>query len=389
MRLLFVSHSLPPADRPDSNIGGMQRVAQDLFAALKDHSGVEVIPLVLQTSWADTHRKVPPFLITAYREIRRCARDQSVDVVLFSSMVTASLSVPLQKRLERAGIRTAAIVHGLDVTTDFWLYQRFVPKVFSALDAVLPISRATRDACMDRGLSAGKAFIVPNGISAGRFGGDTGASDVSDRQKASLAEVASRNNVDPGTILGPETLLLTSVGRQVKRKGFAWFVESVMPLLPENVHYWLAGDGPESDTIRQAVAANGLSDRVQLLGRVSDDFLERLYRAGDLFVMPNIHVPGDMEGFGVVLLEAALNGQPAIAAGLEGILDVVSPGENGVLVESGDARGFVDAILSFNSNRQKLSRLSVRSREFTLQTFSWPAVADRYVSVLGQLADTA
>ena len=51
--------------------------------------------------------------------------------------------------------------------------------------------------------------------------------------------------------LPKDAILLTSVGRQVKRKGFAWFIEHVMPRLPEHVHYWLGGDGPEGDAIHQ------------------------------------------------------------------------------------------------------------------------------------------
>ncbi len=419
LRLLFVSHSLPPAGRPDSNIGGMQRVAQDLFHALSDRPDIELIPLVLRTTWADTHRKVAPFLFRVYREIRRRTEDQSVDVVLFSSMISASLAVPLRKRLRRSGIRTATIAHGLDVTAQNALYQRFVPHVFRSLDAVLPISRATRDACLERGLDASKAFIVPNGIDINRFREESqSSSDVSrtpDRAEVSHAQRVQTDRASrggdsrqyrarhrrelhtlikstvsfPDVILDEDALLLTSVGRQVKRKGFEWFVDQVMPLLPDNVYYWLAGDGPEERAIRSTIVERGLAGRVQLLGRVSDEVLTALYRGGDLFVMPNIPVEGDMEGFGVVLLEASLNGQPAIAAGIEGILDVVSPGENGVLVESGDAQGFADAILSFDRDRSKLAQLSANATRYTAESFSWPSVAERYLETLRGLMESA
>jgi phosphatidylinositol alpha-1,6-mannosyltransferase len=388
----------------------MQRVAQDLFHALGARSDIELTTVVLRTTWADTHRKVVPFLLRAYRAIKQKAEEESVDVILFSSMVTASLSVPLRKRLNQAGIRTAAIVHGLDVTTSFWLYQRFVPRVFDSLDAVLPISRATRDACLERGLDRHKAFIVPNGIDIARFeetprqettpdrsvlpssrtrNSEDRIQDPAPRERETFRRLCSSVVADPDIILKENTLLLTSVGRQVKRKGFEWFVSEVMPLLPDNVHYWLAGEGPEQQRIRSAIARHKLEDRVQLLGRVSDELLQALYRGGDLFIMPNIPVDGDMEGFGVVLLEAALSGQPAIAAGIEGILDVVSPGENGILVESGDSEGFARAIESFNADRSKLAQLSRRTREHTIKTFSWQSVAEQYVLTLRALATPA
>ena len=83
---------------------------------------------------------------------------------------------------------------------------------------------------------------------------------------------------------------------------------------------------------------------------------------GDLFVMPNVMVPGDMEGQGLVLLEAALCGRPAIAAAMEGILDVVTEGANGHLVPTEDAAGFAEAITRYAADRPALAAFSERAR---------------------------
>ncbi|MFW5972743.1 MAG: glycosyltransferase family 4 protein, partial [Bacteroidota bacterium] len=160
------------------------------------------------------------------------------------------------------------------------------------------------------------------------------------------------------------------------------FVDSVMPLLPPNVQYWLAGDGPENDTIREAVAARGLEDRVRLLGTLSEADLSRLYRGADLFVMPNVPVPGDMEGFGIVMLEAGLGGLPVVAARLEGIQDVVAEGLNGHFIESGDAWAFSERIAEYVYNRERLDDASERALSYVREHFGWDAVANRYVDVL-------
>ncbi|MEZ4700478.1 MAG: glycosyltransferase family 4 protein [Rhodothermales bacterium] len=381
MRLLFVSHSFPPVDRPLANVGGMQRVATELFEAFGHMEDVERHGHLLRTSWRMTHARIPLFLWRTRQRLRQVARDRSVDVVLFSSMVTAAAAAWVQPALRQSGIRTAAIVHGQDVTTPFGPYQRFVPRVFDALDAVLPVSRATGAQCTERGLPDAKLHVVPNGVKLDRFAPLTS-------RPAMRAELV-RALGDPAHPLPESALLLCSVGRQVKRKGFAWFVEQVMPALPPDVHYWLAGDGPETPAIQAAAARLGLGDRVRLLGRVSDADLMRLYRGADLFVMPNIPVPGTMEGFGVVMLEAGISGLPAIAARLEGIQDVVAEGENGHFVESGDAGGFIEAILRYDRDRHALARASERAAAYTRETFSWEAVARRYVDVLGQLSTVA
>jgi phosphatidylinositol alpha-1,6-mannosyltransferase len=110
--------------------------------------------------------------------------------------------------------------------------------------------------------------------------------------------------------------------------------------------------------------------------------LSELRAAADLFVMPNIPVAGDMEGFGVVMLEAGLAGLATVASDLEGIRDVITEGVNGHLVSPLDATAFAGRIRHYVEDRDALARLSGAARRHVVSTFAWPAVADRYVSVL-------
>ncbi len=372
---------MPPAGRPLDNLGGMQRVALKLHEALgeraDDGASLEYEALVLRSSWRWVHVRTPFFLLRVLWRLFWAARRNTVDVVLFSSMVTAALAVPLRGVLRRHGVRTAAIVHGLDVTTPFPPYQWFVPRVFDALDAVLPVSRATKQACRERGAHEEQVCVVPNGIDVDRFQRPQDRTDARVRLGQGL-------NVSP-LPPPPDALLLCSVGRHVKRKGFQWFVDTVMPRLPENVHYWIAGDGPHTEAIRDVVEAHQLHPRVRLLGRISNDNLARLYRGSDLFIMPNVPVQGDMEGFGVVLLEAAQCGTPAIAARLEGIQDVIAEGKNGHLVEPENAEAFVTAIRRYYDHPEQLAPAARRAATYTAGRFGWASVANTYLSALRTL----
>src|SRR5690606_11770393 len=152
------------------------------------------------------------------------------------------------------------------------------------------------------------------------------------------------------------------------------------------VHYWLAGEGPESEDILAAARRRNVSHRVRPLGRVSECDLELLYAASDLFIMPNVPVRGDMEGFGVVMLEAGLSGLPTIASRLEGIADVIQEGKNGHLITTMDAWAFSEAIMAYYRNEAKLARAGERARSFVTERFGWSAVADRYVNELRKAA---
>lgn len=360
----------------------MQRVALKLHESLDAEAtdpaaALDYDALLLRSGWDTLHAKVPFFLAKAGWKIVQAARRDAVDVVLFSSMVTAGLAVPLQSLLRRHGVRTAAIVHGLDVTTPFAPYQWFVPKVFGALDAVLPVSRATRQACLDRGAAPRQLQVVHNGIDVDRF---RAPRDRPTDRHALEQSVGAAPPPPP-----PDGLLLCSVGRQVERKGTAWFIDTVMPRLPRDVHYWIAGDGPECDRIQRAIDRHDLSPRVRHLGRVSNDTLAHLYRGADLFVMPNVPVENDMEGFGIVLLEAGQCGTPAVAAELEGIQDVITDGVNGHLVPPEGPDGFLDAIEFYRGAPEALDTAAERALQHTEATFGWPAVADTYLSVLRHL----
>jgi phosphatidylinositol alpha-1,6-mannosyltransferase len=181
----------------------------------------------------------------------------------------------------------------------------------------------------------------------------------------------------------------------VRRKGVAWFVRSVMPRLPEDVVLLVVGEGPEMADIAQAIDERGLNNRVRLAGRVDESMLMRALAGSDVFVMPNIPVAGDMEGFGVVMLEAGLLDLPTVASGIEGILDVITDGVNGLLVAPGDAEGFAEAIRrclsataladdrATGGNGTASAAFAPGSiRAHVRSTFSWDAVSGRYLAAL-------
>ena len=103
---------------------------------------------------------------------------------------------------------------------------------------------------------------------------------------------------------------------------------------------------------------------------------------GDLFVMPNVPIDGDIEGFGVVMLEAGLCGMPSIAARIEGIQDVITDGVNGYCVDALDVDGFADIINRYAAAPASLDKLSETARSHTIETFAWPTVCAQIVATL-------
>lgn len=368
MRILYVSHLHPPKNKPLKNLGGMQNVSVQMIKALGRRDDVEIESLILQSSWKFIGIKTFFFLISLFWRIPFAIRRYNPDVILFSSMVTAGV---LPAMVKKPKIPVVTINHGQDVTLPVSIYQWYLKYVFRNLNGVISVSSATRQASIERGMDPKKGIALPNGYD------EHDSEKLPDRQEA--IEFLGKDILNGHS----EKKILLTVGRQVKRKGHQWFIEEVLPKLKSDFVYLIVGSGPEYKNIEQAGKLSPLSDRIIMTGKLPKKMLRVCYAASDLFVMPNIPVPGDMEGFGIVLLEANRAGLPAVASDLEGIKDVIKQGVNGYRVPHGDADKFsaqIDKILEGD-----IQKLSESARDYVVKTFNWDTVVKKYVDYLRSL----
>lgn len=366
MRILYVSHTHPPEGEILENVGGMQRVSQQLIREFKRMDRVEVFTDTINVSEkSNIALDTSAFLLKRIFELPHTIQETKADIVLFSSMVTASLAYFIRNKVD---VPMVTINHGRDVTLPVKPYQWFVPKVFSSLDGVISVSKATRAECIKRGMDPEKGVALPNGFDVESLNDFPEKEDSRSRIQQNF-RIPLKNNA-----------MLLTVGRNVRRKGHEWFIRNVMPQLNDQVVYVTVGDGPEFENIQKAAEEGACSDRIFLLGRQPDEVLHQAYAAADLFIMPNIPVKGDMEGFGIVLLEANMAETPAVAADLEGIKDVIAQGKNGYRVPTLDAEQFADKVRAVLGN--ELEAFSQQSRNYAMEHFGWAQVAQRYADFL-------
>lgn len=352
MNVLFVTRKFPPS------VGGMERAAWELCRSL------EGLATVHRVSYGGPNRFLPlagPWLLL--RALWKL-RTRRVDVVYLQDGLLAPL-VPLLKLVSNRPV--VVTVHGLEVTCRNPMVRALVGWGLPRADRVVVASRRT--AREVEALHPGMPVeCIPWGV---------GPEFFLDRDRGELREaLAARLGLAPGA-LADRRLLLTT-GRLVRRKGVAWFVREVVPRLDEGVLYVVAGEGPERPGVERAVQARGLQERVLLLGQVPDEVRNLLYNAADLFVMPNVPVPGDLEGFGLVALEAASCGTPVCASRLDGLVDAVQEGRTGRLLPPEDAEAWARA-LSEELDRPSLDRDLVRAR--ANGNNAWPRVAADHLGV--------
>ena len=355
LRLLYIARAYPPT------LGGMETFAHRLAESLSQQA--HVVTLVNRRG----KKALPLFLPYALASASYLARRHRVQAIHLADALLA----PLGWALKRAtGLPVTSSVCGLDVTYPNPIYQSLVPRSLARLDMTMPISRATEEQVRERAGPLTPTTVIPLGVNPLPT-----PDDGTIRDFRRLARVGAGDKV------------LLTVGRLVKRKGVAWFVEQVLPHLPNDVVYVVIGEGAETAAIEAAGWAAGVAARVRMLGRVSDKLLAAAYRCADLFVMPNVPVPGDMEGFGLVALEASASGLPVVASRLEGINEAIQHEHNGLLISPRSADDYVATLTCLlGLSHQQVRALGESFAEFTLRTYGWEKTARRYLDVIGQIA---
>ena len=305
----------------------------------------------------------------------RIIRGTQVDVVVAAGVVDGPVAW-LASRLCR--VPYVLLAHGSDLVYRRGLYRVLVRALFRRATRVCANSNHTRGLLIEGGCDPERVGVIHPGVDE------------------SAVAACSREELDDFLQARgwQGRRIILSVGRVVKRKGFLEFVEHVLPPLVEkdpSLLYVIAGGDPVAslvhrerlvDVIREQAGAAGLSEHVAVLGSVTDTVLNHLYHAAELFVLPVLDSPTDVEGFGIVFLESALAEVPAVSTRTGGIPDAISDGETGVLVDSGDWDAMCKAVSLLLADEPRRRELGENSRKRVLESFLWTHIAQQYESAI-------
>lgn len=346
-RILFISRAYPPV------VGGIENQNFELGEWLGKITKVTKI----------VNRRGKKFLplFLPYAKLKALFLASGNDAILLGDGVLAPIGWAVKLIYKKPVI---SVLHGLDLTYKNSLYQKFWVRFFiPKLDKFICVGQETVRVAKEKGLNPEKLVFIPNGIDTEKYEGDFARQD--------LEKILNEN-------LEGKKVILTS-GRLAKRKGVAWFCENVIPKLPENYIYIVAGDGADKNNIEEVIEKNNLSSRVKMLGYVSDKTRNILFHTSDIFVQPNIFVPGDMEGFGISVIEAAFCQIPVIASGIEGLKDAIKNNQNGFLLESGNAEVWINKINELMANNEYRKSFGQKARQFVMENYTWEKISRIYL----------
>lgn len=291
--------------------GGIALFNRELAAALDEHH-ITVLPRVIRGEVRDVPAHV--------RFVAEAARGK-----------LAYLRALTQMRLERFDLvicghinllpvafhRPLLVVHGIEA----WAPRR---RSLAKCRGVISVSALTRDRLLAWSHYAGPVYVLPNAVHLEQYGIRPKRADLVERYR-----------------LEGKRVLLT-VGRldaRERSKGFDEVLE-VLPELPSDVVYMIAGGGDDFPRLQEKAVSHAVSDRVVFTGLFAEEDKRDLYNLADVYVMPSRG-----EGFGFVFLEAMACGVPVIGSRIDGGREALLDGALGALVDPDDPGELRDAIV--------------------------------------------
>jgi phosphatidylinositol alpha-1,6-mannosyltransferase len=293
-------------------------------------------------------------MIGFMRDLKRRGYDQ----VLVSHLLPVGTAAWIAKKL--GGLPYSVIIHGLDLRLaqtngrKTWLSRQILKNA----DHVIANSRA-----IAAEINAFEPSVYPKVVTPGA-------------EPLSLPERG-----DARRVIGlPENaFVMLAVTRHVQRKGLDRLIES-LGFMPKEVNLVIIGDGPDRSRIENL--AWRFRDRVRLLTQATDLERNLWYAASDVFILPVREEPADVEGFGIVFLEAAQAGLPVIAGKSGGIPEAIVDGVTGLLVDPHNPREIAEAVKALYDRPDIGRQFGDAGRLRAQRDFRWEDRASKFREIL-------
>lgn len=300
--------------------------------------------------------------------MRRLIADRGIDTVWFGAAAPLAL---LAGRARSAGAaRVVASTHGHEVGWSMLPGARSVlRRIGESTDVITFVSHYTRNRFASAFGAAAALEHLPPGVDTDRFAPDA----------AARAELRARYRLG-------ERPTAVCVSRLVPRKGQDALIRA-WPSIRRRVDgaaLVIVGGGPYLETLRRLAQQCGVSDDVTFTGGVPGADLPAHYLLGDVFAMPcRTRGAGlDVEGLGIVFLEASASGVPVVAGDSGGAPETVLPNRTGLVVDGRSVEQIGDAVARLLADPQRAAAMGAAGRDWATGHWGWDALAPRMAALL-------
>jgi phosphatidylinositol alpha-1,6-mannosyltransferase len=302
------------------------------------------------------------------RNLARIIKESNIQVAAFGAAAPLGL---LSASMKRAGIRkTVALTHGHEV---WWAkvfpFNLALRRIGTTVDSLTFLGEFTQQAIshsLSKEAAAQMVKIAP-GIDVDHFI----PQDASQLRR----ELKLENK-----------RVIVSVGRLVHRKGQDHLIQSLPEILKSvpDAHVLMVGQGPYLSHLKKLVARHNVADHVSFIGRIQYAQLPQYICAGDVFAMPSRSrfFGLEVEGLGIVYLEASACGLPVIAGSSGGAPDAVLNGATGFVVDGQNNQEIAAAAIRLLSDFDQAKKMGTAGREWIIENWRWEIWSQRFNKLL-------
>jgi phosphatidylinositol alpha-1,6-mannosyltransferase len=290
-------------------------------------------------------------------ELKKIVRNQGITTAAFGAAAPLGL---LSAGLKRAGVlRTVALTHGHEV---WWAkvfpFNLLLRRIGSTVDVLTYLGEFTRKAI---------------------------SKSLNEKAQRAMVKIAPGIDVDhfiPNDATGLRNSLglsdkkvIVSVGRLVHRKGQDYLIEAMPDILKSvpQAHLLLVGQGPYREHLEKLAKQHNLESSLTFIGRIQYKDLPMYICAGDIFAMPSrSRLMGlEVEGLGIVYLEASSCGLPVIAGSSGGAPDAVVQNKTGLVVNGTDTQQIASAAIELLTNVESSKKMGAVGRQWIIDKWRW------------------
>jgi phosphatidylinositol alpha-1,6-mannosyltransferase len=304
-------------------------------------------------------RQLPKGFLTLFEGLRLLATERP-DIIHAGDLFPPGLSALAIKKM--LGMPYVVYCHGEEITQiDFRRHQPKVRnQIYRHADGIVAASTFAQQNLLRIGISPDRIRQITPGVDCERF-----------QPRPKNAELVRQYGLE-----GKQVLL--TVARLVRRKGHAIVLEAVARLAPKmrDLRYLIVGEGPEREQLERQCRDLGIAENVIFAGHTPDELLVDFYNLCDAFIMINRESRGDIEGFGMVFLEANAAGRPVIGGLSGGAAQAVVQDVTGLLVNPDSPEEAAAAIEQLMTNQPMRRRMSETGLRRARQEFSWDSRSD-------------
>ena len=298
-----------------------------------------------------------PRWLRLYWWIKKRAQDEKFDAVLCGKGLFEGLVGYLIK--QKLGIPYVIFTYGMEIERwrQHWREKKKLRMVTKEASAVFCLNDQIRDSLKQIGVNEQKIVKAWPGVD------DIIFSAVAEED---IVKVLKKYDIRRPYVIG--------VGRLIERKGWDELIAAFARLDQTefgNTSLVIVGDGPQLSALQKAVERELIDPAVLFLPEVPNADLPALYAGAVLFALTPKPLGDDIEGFGIVYLEAAAQGVPAVATRTGGIPEAVIDGGTGIIVESGETQAIEKAMAKILRDKNFREKLGRAAQERAREKFTW------------------